>query len=190
MDVPRLDPTRFEPHYSTITSADQVQIYEAILGDTDGRVTTTLLRAARYLKDNRILPTGFAKAGAPPDIAVRGDAAKDGDFAGGGDAVLYRVDVAGGVAPFAVTAELLYQSIGYRWADNLRRYRAPEIERFSSYYQAVSNLPVCVATASARVPRERREAGGPPRRSLRSIWCGWYWVGCDEARRVSCHEPE
>ena len=31
---------RFEPHYEEITRADQVQIYEPILGDRDGVPTT------------------------------------------------------------------------------------------------------------------------------------------------------
>ncbi len=41
------DPTRFEPHYREIDRPDQVQIYESILGDQHGRVTTGLLSADR-----------------------------------------------------------------------------------------------------------------------------------------------
>src|SRR5689334_23540606 len=48
------DPTKFEPHYREITSADQVQIYEPILKDSEGHVTTGLLAAVGYLKDNRL----------------------------------------------------------------------------------------------------------------------------------------
>jgi len=55
------DPARFEPHYREITSSDQVQIYEPILKDSAGKVTTGLLSAVGYLKDNRLLPTGFKK---------------------------------------------------------------------------------------------------------------------------------
>ena len=55
------DPRRFEPHYNEITSGEQVQIYEDIMGDTKGDVTTGLLTAVRYLKDNRLLPQGFDK---------------------------------------------------------------------------------------------------------------------------------
>src|SRR5437667_254880 len=61
------DPTRFEPHYREITSSDQVEIYEPILKDSAGRVTTGLLSAAGYLKDNRLLPSGFRKDTAEKD---------------------------------------------------------------------------------------------------------------------------
>src|SRR5262249_44925279 len=50
------DPTKFEPHYTEVRSADEVQIYESILGDANGGVTTGLLTATQYLKDNRLLP--------------------------------------------------------------------------------------------------------------------------------------
>jgi hypothetical protein len=33
-----------------------------------------------------------------------------------------------------VQAELLYQPIGYRWANNLKKYDAAEPRRFNSYY--------------------------------------------------------
>ncbi len=46
-------PDRFEPHYAEIRNAGQVQIYEAIMADSKGAVTTGLLHAVRYLKDNR-----------------------------------------------------------------------------------------------------------------------------------------
>jgi hypothetical protein len=132
------DPLKFEPHYAEIRSADQVQIYESILGDPDGHVTTGLLTAVRYLKDNRLLPRGFDKQTAEPDIAVRGNAADDADFAGGHDHVRYLVPIANGGGPFKVTAELLYQPIGYRWANNLKPYNAAEPQRFTSYFDSMA----------------------------------------------------
>jgi hypothetical protein len=132
------DPQKFEPHYTEIRSADQVQIYESILGDPDGHVTTGLLTAVGYLKDNRLLPRGFDKRDAEPDIAVRGNAAGDADFVGGSDRVRYSVTIANGGGPFTVTAELLYQPIGYRWANNLKHYNAAEPLRFTSYYDAMA----------------------------------------------------
>ena len=77
------DPARYSPHYTTITASDQVQIFEPILGDAQDHVTTALLTATHYLKDNRILPAGFDKQSASPDIAVHGEAASDPAFIGG-----------------------------------------------------------------------------------------------------------
>jgi hypothetical protein len=132
------DAGRYEPHYQEIRSGDQVQIYESILGDSAGAVTTGLLKAVEYLKDNRLLPHGFDKATAQPDIAVRGAAASDADFAGGSDTTRYSVDTAGAPGPFTIDAELLYEPIGYRWAHNLGEYRQDEPARFVKYYSEMS----------------------------------------------------
>jgi hypothetical protein len=144
------DPQTFEPHYEEITSADQVEIYEPILGDRTGAPTTGLLSAVRYLKDNRLLPRGFEKRTADAEIGVYGAAAADGDFGAGGDRVRYRVD-ARAAGPFRVEVELRYQSIGYRWAHNLERYDAPEPARFLGYYKAgaaASSIVVASTTAA------------------------------------------
>ena len=53
------NPAQYEPHYAVLSQPDQVQIYEGIIVNSDGQVTTTLLRAASYIKDNRLLPAGF-----------------------------------------------------------------------------------------------------------------------------------
>jgi hypothetical protein len=138
------DPASYEPHYQVLSSPDQVQIYETILGNTDDEVTTTLLRASQYLKDNRLLPAGFDKDGAPADIAVYGEVTQDGDFTAGSDTLLLSIGLGDAQGPFAVQAELLYQSIGYRWAMNLGEFSAPEIDRFIGYYNAVPNLPALI----------------------------------------------
>jgi hypothetical protein len=143
----------FEPHYEEITQPDEVQIYEAILGDQSGRPTTGLLSAIRYLKDTRLLPRGFDKRTADPTIGVYGGAAEDPDFAGGGDVTRYRVPVAA-PGPYRITVEARYQSIGYRWAHNLERYQAPEPTRFLRYYNAAaSGSSVVMATATSSSPQ-------------------------------------
>lgn len=145
------DPTRYEPHYQRITSPDQVQIYEVIMKNSRGDVTTTLLQGAGYAKDNRILPAGFDKSTVPSDVAVRGKAVEDGNFVGGVDTIQYAADLGKARAPFSVTAELLYQTVGYRWTQNLRQQEAPEISRFLSYYESVSNAPVVIASETIEV---------------------------------------
>jgi len=146
-----LDDSAFEPHYEVIDNPEQVQIYEAIMGDVDNAVTTTLLRGAVYLKDNRLLPAGFDKTIVGEDIAVKGVAVQDSDFEGAGDAVIYSIDLRDASAPFRVTVELLYQSIGYRWAQNLKRFDAPEPNKFLEYYGSVSNAPTVVATETLEI---------------------------------------
>jgi hypothetical protein len=133
-----IDPAKFEPHYAEVREPDQVQIYESVMGDPAGVPTTGLLTGVRYLKDNRIVPRGFDKASAARDVAVVGGAAQDADFADGTDRVRYSVDVAGTEGPWQVDVELRFQSIGFRWADNLRKYDAPEPRRFVTYYDAMS----------------------------------------------------
>jgi hypothetical protein len=145
------DASKYEPHYAEISSADQVQIYESILGDRVGAPTTGLLTATQYLKDNRLLPRGFDKGTAPPEIGVFGAATADADFAGAGDRVRYRVPVAG-EGPYRVDVELRYQSIGFRWAANLEAIRGDEPARFVSYYKATSGgSSVVVASATVTV---------------------------------------
>ena len=104
------DPGRMEPHHDLITDDDQVQIYEAVMGDTDGNVTFTLLRGAQYLKDNRLTPPGFDKNRVPRDIAVEGAALDDEDFNSGTDEITYRFrNTATG--DLTVEVSLNYQSI-------------------------------------------------------------------------------
>jgi hypothetical protein len=144
------DPGRYEPHHDEIVRQEDVQIYESILVDTEGRVTTGLLTGVRYVKDNRILPIGFDRATAPADVAVHGVAATDEDFRDGRDRVRYVADVAGRRAPFTVTAALYYQPIGYRWAENLREYESVETDRFSAYYESMAaGSAVVLARGSA-----------------------------------------
>jgi hypothetical protein len=153
------DPLAFEPHHRVIESAEDVQIYESIMADARGRVTTGLLSAVRYAKDNRLLPRGFDKTAAAEDFAVQGDAKDDPDFQGGGDRLVYRAPLpAGAVGPFRVEVDLLYQPIAFRWAHNLGPYRAaPEPERFVRYYEAMSTASATtLAAASAQLPAEPR----------------------------------
>lgn len=145
------DPLAYEPHYSIIGTEDKVQIYEAILRDTERQVTTALLRASGYLKDNRLLSWRTEKTAPWEDIGVWGEAFDDEDFQGGGDSIQYIVGLGDAQGPFTITAELLYQSVGYRWAENMRTNQAEEIDRFLRYYDTVPNLPVVVASVTSAV---------------------------------------
>ena len=141
---------RFEPHYTEINRSEQVQIYESIMKDPDGNVTTGLLTAVGYLKDNRLLPHGFDKRTADKDIAVLGEAFDDPNFTAEGDRVRYSVGSGDAQGPLRMDAELWYQPIGYRWANNLKPYHAAdEPRRFNAYYDAMgATTAVVLAHAS------------------------------------------
>ena len=134
-----LDGARFEPHYDRITSSDQVQIYEDVMVDYAGAVTTGLLYGAKYIKDNRLLPMGFEKATADWAVAVHGEAEGDSDFIGGSDVVRYSVDVADSQGPFKAKVEFWYQPIGFRWAMKLGDYDTQESAQFIGFFEGMSS---------------------------------------------------
>ena len=143
------DPQRYEPHYRQITNAEQVQIYEDILGDPQGHVTTGLLTAVDYLKDNRLLPHGFDKGTTDRDIAVVGEARNDPGFTDGAGRVRYSVDLGGAQGPLRIEVELWYQPIGFRWANNLKAYNAPEPKRFNTFYDSMTQATAQVLARAA-----------------------------------------
>jgi hypothetical protein len=134
------DRLKYEPYYSEITQPGQVQIYESIMRDPYGAVTTGIVSGISYLKDSRILPRGFNKATADRDIAVVGGAASDPAFVGGSARTRYNIDVSRAAGPFRIEAELWYQPIGFRWAQNLRLQPAPETDRFVGYFESMANV--------------------------------------------------
>lgn len=146
------DPSRFEPHYTEIGSADQVEIYESILGDENGHVTTGLLSGVRYLKDNRLLPDGFDKQTADKDIAVIGEAFNDVGFTDGTHRLRYCAPLGAATGPFTIEAELWYQPIGFRWAHNLKPYdRAAEPRRFNTYFDSMQSSTAVVLARSTLI---------------------------------------
>ncbi len=132
------DPRKYEPHYTSISEPGQVQIYEPVMITSDGKVTTGLLTAVRYGKDNRILPAGFDKKTAHEDVAVQGKAFDDDDFTGSYDSVGYSVNTNKTGGPYTIQVKLWYQPIGFRWAMNLKKYDAKETNRFTTYYEKMS----------------------------------------------------
>jgi hypothetical protein len=146
------DATRFEPHYDRITEPDQVQVYEAVMADDSGAVTTGLMSAHRWVKENRLLPRGFGESAAVDGrVAVVGSATIDDDFAPGGDRVGYSVAMPDSPGPLTVTAELWFQPIAYRWALNLAGYDSMETDRFVRYYREMAARSAIVVASSQTV---------------------------------------
>jgi len=159
------DQTVFEPHYNTITSPDQVQIYEAIMGDSGDQVTYTLLRAARYVKDNRLTPKGFDKLAVPDDVAVHGAALNDADFNLGSDEVVYRIDIPPDVSgDLDVSVSLNFQTIMHGYLQDLYM---PQVDQplpvqvvdFKAMYEAQSLKHEPIASVQTTVVSD---GGGTP----------------------------
>lgn len=142
----------FEPHYELITDPNQVQVYEAIMGDNQNQVTYTLLRGMVYLKDNRLLPQGFNKATAPNDIKVVGDALNDANFVGGSDQISYRISGLSG-NNYQVEAELIHQPIAYSFAQDLFNEVDNEVEDFKTMFNASNAKSSRIALNSFNVAR-------------------------------------
>ena len=141
-----------QPHYTRITQSGQVQIYQALMKDEANRVTFLLLRGEGYAKDNRLLPRGWTDAGPnASDTAPQGVGA-DADFLGGSDTVIYQVEAPSEDGPYAIELRLLYQPLSSRFAEELFRYRTPEVDAFKSYYRAADRRAEEVSTARSSVP--------------------------------------
>ena len=140
------------PHRTTIRREDEVAIYQAVVADSEGRPSHTLLRGASWLRDTRLLPKGWsadhADAGRTEPVGVEGD----GDFRPGFDRVRYELDVPAG-ADVKIEASLLYQSLSARWAEELFRWETPQTERFRRYYENAEVEPEVMASATLGVAR-------------------------------------
>ena len=147
------DSSTYEPHYDVITAEDQVQVYEPIMKNTDGQVTHTLLRAAAYIKDNRILPAGFDKASAPNDVAVIGAAFDDDNFNLGSDTVTYQVDV-GNQRDFTIDAALNYQTLSFGHLQDLFKDAASvsEVATFKAHFDSANIRSETITEQSETVP--------------------------------------
>ena len=144
---------RWQPHHDVIREAGQVQVYESVMEHHSGGPTTGLLSAVTYLKDNRLLPRGFDRNAGGPDVAVRGEAETDVDFVGGADRVRFMVDAGGATGELEVVAELWYQPVGFRWAQNLSLYDAPETRRFVAWFDAMpESSALRLAEGNAHLP--------------------------------------
>ncbi len=147
-------PAGYAPHREVITRADEVQIYQAVMADARGQATWSLLRAASYLKDNRLPPRGFVAGGAhAASIAVSGGAELDANFnagAGGRDEVTYRLALpgrserSGAKGPLTIEVELLYQAVPPEAVARLFEATGPAAQAFAKMYRRADRRPEVV----------------------------------------------
>ncbi|HEU0052575.1 MAG TPA: hypothetical protein VFQ39_05335, partial [Longimicrobium sp.] len=104
----------FQPHHETITRDDQVQIYEELVRDPEGWLTTSFLALDSVVKENRLQPRGW-KRGGPfwHETQPHGESARDADYwnSKGADRLVYRIPLTRVRGATAVRATLFYQAI-------------------------------------------------------------------------------
>ena len=149
----------FEPHHNVINSSEDVQVYEAVMGDVNGNMTHTLLRASEYLKDNRLPPVGFKSDGPGYEhTSVYGVASNDDDFnkdadgeGTGSDLVTYEIPADAVSWPVHIQAVLLFQTPMPRFVQDLPN-GGVAAERFLSLYAEAANVPTVISSLSIEVP--------------------------------------
>jgi Cytochrome P460 len=107
----------FQPHYEVITDESQVQIYEEVIADSLGKITTSFVGLDHVLKNNRLLPKGWRADGPYAEFtAPHGDAEHDPEYvnksgATGADRIIYRIPLDRARTAVSVRVTLNYQAI-------------------------------------------------------------------------------
>ena len=150
----------WEPHWETIESEDQVQVYEMVIGDVTGAPTQVLERASVLLKDNRLPPRGFSTNHAAYDTVQFGpmaalDAnfnrtAQTGEEGSGSDRMTYRIPNDLNAATVQAHVTLHYLSVPARWVQSMFEWAedSEEIASFQSMFESADRTPVVVATTT------------------------------------------
>lgn len=170
-EVKNLDAT-FEPHYPVINHPARVQIYEMVMGDVNGSVTTVLERADVMLKDNRLPPEGFVSSHQVYDtVRIVGEAETDPDFnrtatseGTGIDYVYYHVPLNGATGTLDVFAGMYFQTVPPRYLEEMFSYESAAIDSFKSMYLSADRTPVLLAF----VQELAAVTSGAPASSVRS----------------------
>lgn len=148
----------YEPHYTTIDSEDQVQVYELVAVDVTGTPTNVLERAASSAKDNRLLPLGFSDDHEVYDTTrVEGLALYDLEFAFeselGLDRLTYDMTASPSTdLPVVMDVRVWYQSMPPRWVAPMFDIQDSTIQAFQALFEAQGAAPELVAEASVSVP--------------------------------------
>lgn len=149
----------FEPHYQVINDESQAQIYELVVADVNGDVTTVLERGDSALKDNRIPPQGFVTKHTTYDtVKIAGNALNDSDFnaefgmqGSGTDQVHYNVPMQDFYDPIVVSAKVFYQATPPKWMEEMFAESTPEIETFRTMFDEADRTPFMMVNDTIHV---------------------------------------
>jgi hypothetical protein len=142
----------YEVHHAFIYSEDQVQIYEMVMGDAEGEVTTVLNRAYAPLKDNRLVPLGFNSSHPVydttqlfGDVLLDEDFNKNGVFEGSGiDRLPYQFPISSNDEVIHIFTNIYYQSLHPRWLNEMLEDSTLEIDLFASLLDEQNMQPILI----------------------------------------------
>jgi hypothetical protein len=138
------------PHKDLVASEAEVQVYESVPGDMNERPAASLLDAFRYIKDNRLMPSGFDKRHKnmlyTSWVAIGGDP----NF-GSEDQVTYRLANAPS-GSIHVKVDLLFQSVRPSDLESLASKPTPATRSFFDMVSAKPPLPLIIATTETDIP--------------------------------------
>jgi hypothetical protein len=156
---------KFQAHRwkdNPISSEDQVQIYEELVVDPQGLLTTSFISLDHRVKDNRLQPKGWR-----PDGPYAGETAAVGTGAdpsytngGGGSVVSYRIPLSAQIASATqIRATLYYQSIPpYYLRQRRETGEGPDANRLVQFARelkvaktAVANWRLSLASQTAAI---------------------------------------
>ncbi len=145
----------YEPHYNTINSPDQVQIYEMVPVDVGGVFTNILERCSIAIKDNRLPPQGFNHNDPVYDTTAIVNVGQDPDFnrypngneGTGADILHFRLPNNGYTGQLSISARVWYQSLPPKWMAPLFAFSTPEIDSFRIMFDGADRSPILVAEA-------------------------------------------
>ena len=136
----------YEPHYEISRSSEEVQIYEMVMSDISGHLTTRLNAAFEPLKDNRLLPLGFRRTHHSYDtIAIWGNASNDLQYNDesnkGLDLIEYRIPLEGNSGLANLSVHFNYHTFPSRWMEDLFRHDSLEyVGQFKSMYEGYEDF--------------------------------------------------
>ena len=142
----------WQPHYEIITNPAQVQIYEEIIADSQGKITTSFVGLDQVLKSNRLLPKGWRADGPFAEYTrPHGEAEHDPEYinsrgATGADKITYSIPLTDQTrAIVAVRVSLNYQAIPpYYLKDRFTIAKGPETQRLAylSSHLSLGGTPI------------------------------------------------
>ena len=133
-------------HRTSVESADDIQIYEGVLGDEHSASTVALLHADQYFKDNRLLPKGWRSDHEDIEHMRPVGTEGDSDFVGGSDTTAYAATFEG--TPAKIEVSLHYQALGNRWIRELLRVPTADVQAFGGMWSSIDRRPVTISAAT------------------------------------------